>query len=305
MKIRFFPTIETLNIDYVHIERCPLCGGAGAEQSALTRVAYRFSSLSIPLPRQGVKLIKCQNCDLLYKDYMPTMSALSTVMQRAAEDEWKAKPGPHASLEQVLPFLYGGDVIDIGAAQGDLLRSLAPHARRLSAFDVVVYERCKAVVNGEYVISTFEAAPRWSGNPYDVVTAYDVFEHFLDAQAAVSNIVGFLRQGGYLIIETGDWRSVESLSRWYYCNLFEHQIFWSQKTIRHLCETTGLEQVRYERVSHKFRRNLSLAKRLAIVGFKAAGPMMGSITGIDARLLPPPQPNDHLFAVLRKAPRCH
>jgi SAM-dependent methyltransferase len=300
MKLRLFPTITSTEVDYMHVDRCPLCDGTGIETTQLTRRAYRFSTLSIPLPSQSVKLIACPNCDLLYKDHIPTVAGLTDVMERAAEDEWKEKPGLHPSLEQVLPFVRGSDVIDIGAAQGDLLRAVAPYASRRSAFDVVVYERCKGAVTGEYVVGTFENIPNWSGDCYDVVTAYDVFEHFLEARPAVANIAAFLRQGGHLLIETGDWRSVDDLDRWYYCNLFEHQIFWSHKAIDYLCNTAGMDKVKCDRVNHKFRRNVSTAKRAAIRLFRAAGFVLGPMTGIDARLLPPPAPNDHLFAVLRK-----
>lgn len=302
MKLRLFPRVTTVNVEYNHVGSCPLCGGKGTDQSALTRSDYRFGVLRIPLPEQGVALLKCENCDLLYKDRMPTANSVTSVMTQAAEDEWGPKPGPHPSLSQVLPYLHGGDVIDIGAAQGDLLRALAPYTRRRSAFDVVVYESCVSVVSGEYVIGTFENIPSWSGNPYDVVTAYDVFEHFLDARVAVANVVAFMREGGRLVIETGDWRSVDDLSQWYYCNLFEHQVFWSPRAIDYLCEMSKLERLQCDRVSHKFRRNISLAKRIAINIFRAGGSVLGPVTGIDARLLPPPAPNDHLFAVLRKRP---
>jgi hypothetical protein len=154
-------------------------------------------------------------------------------------------------------------------------------------------------VSGEYILSTFENTPEWSGDPYDVVTAFDVFEHFLDAATATRNILGFLKPHGYLIIETGDWRTAQDLNRWYYCNLFEHQIFWSQDSIEYWAATVGLKLVRYERVNHKGRRNASLMKRAAIQGFRAAGVVLSPITGIDARLVPPPRLRDHMFAVLQ------
>jgi hypothetical protein len=135
------------------------------------------------------------------------------------------------------------------------------------------------------------------------VTAFDIFEHFMDTARACRNILGFLKPGGKLIIETGDWRSVKDLSSWYYVNLFEHQVFWSRRSIEFLSNLAGLTIEECQRVNHKGRRGSSIVKRAALETFRALGFITGPVTGIDARLVPPPALKDHLFAVLRKDAR--
>jgi len=303
MKVRLFAGSDVRRIEYDAVDQCPLCGGPYEERARLSRTAYRFGGLEIPLP--SVALRACRNCDLLFKSAMPTQASLSEILSVAAENEWRPKRGPHPSIPQILPYLTGNrDVLDVGASNGDLLRGVAGHAGRISALDAVAYPSCRSIVNAEYIISTFEEAATWSNEPYDLVTAFDVFEHFLDARRATTNLLRFLRPGGHLIIETGDWRSVERLEDWYYCNLFEHQIFWSARSLEYLAHTHRLELVTCELVNHKGRRNMSRFKRTAVQVFRGVGrfngPLCARVTGIDPRLVAPPTLRDHLFAVLRR-----
>lgn len=292
MKLKLLPCLTTVSAQYTAVDHCPLCGSDGIPQGRLARDAYRFGLLRIPLPPQGVTLRNCMQCDLLWKDQIPTAESVSTVMQHAQE-EWKTH---RPALEAIQPYLVD-DLLDIGAAQGVLLDALRERCTRVSAFDIVRYEACQPT--GEYIFGQFEDDLRWSGVPYSVVTAFDVFEHFRDASLACRNILQFVRPGGHLIIETGDWHAVSNLHDWYYANLFEHQIFWSDFAIRYLAQRAGLAVVKYERVNHKARRDYSALKRMALRLFRGL-PLTDPLLGIDARLVPPPHLEDHLFAVLRK-----
>src|SRR3546814_17912205 len=80
------------------------------------------------------------------------------------------------------PIHWARSVLDIGASNGDLRAQLGGTADLLSALDVVEYPRCREIVDGrgEYIIGQLDAGVVWSGAPYDVVTAFDVFEHFFD-----------------------------------------------------------------------------------------------------------------------------
>src|SRR5690606_26620586 len=244
-----------LDIDYQEITCCPLCGQAGAERSVLRRPSYYFARFEIPLPRTGVALLECRHCSLLFKSATPTAESCDAVMLNGATDVWRPKTGEHPALPMMRPYMEGAEsFLDIGASNGDLLAQIG--ARRLSAMDIVQYAPCKAVIDGrgEYIIGQLEKGVTWSNQPYDVVTAFDVFEHFLEADSAVSNVLAFVKSGGYLVIETGDWRTVPDPGSWYYTNLFEHQIFWTRRTFEYLQERFPLAITQYSLVNHKGRR---------------------------------------------------
>lgn len=259
--------MKNVNIKYQSVDACPLCGGVGVERAKLGRPSYYFGSLCIPLPDAGVFLRECSECSLLYKSKVPDLDDFAEIMAAAANDVWRPKPGTHPALAWVLPYLQGQpkSILDIGASNGDLLAQLKPHASCVSALDVVAYPQCQAIVDKEYIIGEIEGRIVWSGEKYEIVTAFDILEHFLDARAAVDNIISLVKEGGKVIIETGDWTSCGSgLSDWYYVNLFEHQIFWNRRTFEYLCEKYGFVNCRYTLCPHKGRRNMGIAKRLAL-----------------------------------------
>ncbi len=304
MKTALFPRIRIRQADYDHIDRCPLCRGSGTVLATLARKAYRFGPVTVPLPAVGVRLMLCDTCDLLYKDRIPTSASLASVLNEAAEQYWQVKPGAHPRAAEVQRYMNGGSLLDIGASNGDLLRSV--QGSRLSAFDAVAYDACRQHVTGEYIISGFEHTDHWSGKPYDVVSAFDVFEHFLRAREAIGNIAAFLKPGAQLIVETGNWRSVEHPEDWYYTNLFEHQIFWSRTSLASL-SALGLELVRCDETRHKALLRFPLHKQIVVGALRAlrfvpgAPALVERATGVDPRLLALPRRADHVFAVLRAA----
>lgn len=309
MQLALFPKLKSRPINYSIWANCPLCGQAGSVKGALQRTHYRFGRSIIPLPSEGIALLECQSCTLLYKGAVPRPDSLAHILSEEAVNEWRSKSGDHPSIAQLIPFTSRETtaLLDIGASNGDLLRGMAPYCKRLSAFDAVPYPACKDVVNDEYIIGSFEEAAAWSGNPYDVVTAFDVFEHFLDPTAAIKNILNFVRPGGKLIIETGNWRAAQNnLTDWYYCNLVEHQIFWSKESFEYLCGMFNLELSAYDRVNHKYRRVMSKTKKLAISTYRQFGrsgwsrKTITSLLGVDPALLSPPDYVDHLFVVLTR-----
>lgn len=297
-----------LNIDYQEIAGCPLCGQAGTERSTLRRANYYFAQFEIPLPPRGVALLECRSCSLLFKSAVPTAEACDKVMLSGATDVWQPKTGEHPALPMMRPYISEArSFLDIGASNGDLLAQLGDRAERLSAMDVVEYARCKDVVSrrGEYILGQLEKGVTWSRQPYDIVTAFDVFEHFLDARSAVANLLAFVKTDGHLVIETGDWRTVPDQGRWYYTNLFEHQIFWTRDTFEYLSEQFPFSIEQYLHVNHKGRRSMGPPKRIALSAIVRLEPyawfrnaMLAA--GRDPGHFGAPRLVDHAFVVMKR-----
>ena len=299
---------QRLQIDYREVLTCPLCGQVGEERSALRRANYYFAQFEISLPSGGVSLLECRNCSMLFKSAVPTAEACDTVMSGGATDVWRPKSGEHPALSMMQPYLkQARSLLDIGASNGDLLFQLADRIERLSALDIVEYPKCKEITGtgGEYIIGQIDAGVNWSRDPYDVVTAFDVFEHFLNADCAVESVLDFVKIDGYLIIETGDWRTVPDQGDWYYTNLFEHQIFWTRETFEYLSARYPFSVIEYSLVNHKGRRAMRLSKRLALSTIVQLAPLslfrkaMLSV-GRDAGHFGAPGLVDHAFVVLNR-----
>jgi SAM-dependent methyltransferase len=299
----------TIAVDYVPVPQCPLCGSNGRRAGAIRRASYRFGNLDVAMPGAEAVLQVCASCALVWKDQMPTPQALGAILTAAAQDVWSDIGRDDPAAEWVRPYLTpGASLLDFGTGHGDLLRLLAPDAARRSAFDAIRYPPAAQWVSGEYLTGLFEAPlPDWSGEPYDVVTALDVFEHFLDPNAALANLVALLRPGGRLIVETGDWRHYcGNLDRWYYLHHFEHQLAWTRTTFDYAAARHGLTVIRYDQVDHKLRRTTPLVKAIKLeilhnaqfLPFGTA--LMQRIKSIDPREVSRPHERDHVFAVLEK-----
>jgi len=297
-------------IKYDVVKECPLCGSLSSKvKTKLSRPSYFFGDLEIPLPESGVFLLECSNCSLLFKSFIPNQEDFMRVMSLSAKKVWHPKKGVHPAVELIKPFFTSetNRVIDIGAANGELLAQLQSYSSCVSALDIVSFPTCVRIVNGEYIIGNIENKITWSGEGYDIVTAFDIFEHFFNPKNAMENISSLLLKNGKLIIETGDWTFFDGNHRsWYYTNLFEHQIFWNQRSIEYLSEKFGFIKLEYNSVQHKNMRNITLRKKillnlivkLTLIPWYSKA-MLSLGKGDPSRFVPP-NLNDHAFIVLKK-----
>lgn len=301
--------MKRLEIPFVTVSLCPLCGGRGIERASLLRTQYYFGRYAIPLPSSRVHLLACVNCQLLFKSEVPDAGAFGMIMASEAARVWRSKSGPHPAVPTILRYLPDRplDILDIGASNGDLLFQLGHLAGRLSALDIERFPRCQLVVTGEYILGEVEKPFVWSGLPYGLVTAFDVFEHFRDPCLAMRNILALTAPSGRIMIETGDWTTAaDYLGNWYYTNLFEHHVFWSRPTFEHVCANHSCRLLAYEIVEHKGRRALPLAKQavLAVLTLAARFPrcaaVVQAVCGRDPTLFGQPGARDHAFVVLDK-----
>lgn len=302
--------MSIIELEYERVRACPLCGSSSAAPvGKVTAAIYRFAGREITMPAGGVSLLRCDRCELLFKEQVPTAGALSHVMGLGATEVWKpsAEAHPLADLLRKETARGGNGVLDIGAANGDVLRALQADTPRRSAFDIVPYEACRPLVSDEYIIGQFEDVLEWSHRPYTLVTAFDVFEHFLHARVAVAAIAGFVEPGGHLVVETGDYEhAYPSIGRWYYTNLFEHTIFWNRTSIAFAAAENGLRVASLQDVNHKGRLALRGAKAGALElahllsRFGVTRELVRRVTGVDPGLLARPAKPDHMLVVLER-----
>ena len=302
--------MSMLNIDYQAVAACPLCAGTDIHTlERLARTSYTFGPIEIALPPGGIAILRCRTCALAFKDRIPTSQALGEVMGRAATEVWKPAKHEHPLRARLAQSVAGraGGIIDIGAANGDVLDAVADVAPRRSAFDIVSYPACAAKVTGEYVLGQFEEDFAWSGEPYALVTAFDVFEHFSNADAALARIVSFVAPDGELLLETGDYDAAfPSIGRWYYTALFEHTIFWNRASLEFAASKHGLVLHSFETVNHKGLVKFSPPKR-ALLGLIHVAARVGAVAQtvwrvgkIDIAHFAHPTRTDHMLVLLRR-----
>jgi hypothetical protein len=90
------------------------------------------------------------------------------------------------------------------------------------------------------------------GMKFDIITLWDVIEHFDDPRRALKLLVEYLVSDGLLVVRTPNLMSTESmlLGDYYYSFKFDHLCYFSPKSLSQMMESLGLKPVYVETVSH-------------------------------------------------------
>ncbi|MCW5604558.1 MAG: class I SAM-dependent methyltransferase [Burkholderiales bacterium] len=268
-----------IEAQWIAVDDCPACGAVGGTvRASIPDSHYVFGKERIPLPESGIPVVCCRICGLAYKSTVPAPAFLAELFGREGEATW-ADIHDFSTEAAILRHLRGGrafDLLDVGAADGSLLGACSGNdaTGRRSALDVMRYPGIDARLKGEFIEGFLDdASLTWSGEPYDVVTLFDVLEHLYRPRLAFENLQSLLKRGGLAFVETGDaasfWPQHFGISQWWYVRLIEHHVFWSRRSLERIAAAHGFEVISWERRRHKSRSSLvrpSLAVDLLKVG---------------------------------------
>ena len=245
--------------EWSKVSLCPGCGNSDfAWLGALEIRHYRFGVCQIDLPQAGIPIYGCERCGLSFKGVLPDRSFLTQLLHRHGNRVW-VDDYNFASERAIISSLISGgsvDLLDVGGGHGEWLRNMSDLPGRKSVLDVVNQRADLRVTAGEFIQGMADDPDLvWSGEPYDVVTAFDVFEHYYDPVQAMKNLAGFVKRGGYLVVETGNTGSAipsrYGLNRWWYCQLIDHHVFWNPTTIKQMGFEYGFQLVGLDCKRHK------------------------------------------------------
>jgi len=262
--------MDAIRPTWTAVAKCPACGEAQRRScGAIQERHYRFGAEKVPTPESGIQVYVCTGCALVYKSPVPDPAFLAGIFERQMGSKWLA-PQDYAAEIALLRQLCARqdfDLLDVGAAGGDLLAACAAAgvSGRRSALDVTRYPGLERSLQGEFIQGFLDNPTlAWSGAPYDVVTLFDVLEHLNHPFVAFSNLRTLVKPGGIVLIETGnaasDWPARFGVRRWWYARLIEHHVFWSQPSLEHSAAAHDMEILQWEEVRHKSRRQLGATK---------------------------------------------
>lgn len=250
--------------DWRTFSLCPCCGSEqAAARFRLPDHCYPFGSERIAFPEQGIAAVECGDCGLFYKSAVPTPALLAGIFRRQAHGKW-ALSYDFRREAALLRRLNGGprfDLLDIGAANGELLAACGKLDGRRSALDVMRYAGIERHLTGEFIEGFLDnPLAAWSGEPYDIVTMFDILEHLYNPEVAFENLRSLLRKGGLAFIETGNstsfWPRRIGIHHWWYVRLLEHHVFWSRRSLEQIAARHGFRMVYWREVRHKSKRRL-------------------------------------------------
>lgn len=299
---------------WMFVDQCPACGSQiHLRASPLSAKEYVFDRENIPLPDNGISVAECANCRLVYKTVVPSTHFLAEVFTRHAGTVWNSPYEFNSEVEKIKQLLpQGFDLLDIGPSDGGLLKACSMCEGRRSGLDIVKQPGLDECLRGEFINGLIEDSNlAWSGDPYDIVSLFDVFEHLYRPENAFANLVAFVKAGGYLIIETGDTESFlpkrHGIHEWWYANLFEHYVFWNRLSIRAMAEKYGFKVISMQSKRHKQLASVSLARQIfslvKSIAYEVSPKVYKWLMANTGRpTLQPwnPLSKDHLFVVLQR-----
>ncbi|MEN9563418.1 MAG: hypothetical protein RIR73_1662 [Chloroflexota bacterium] len=216
---------------------CPICG-----PSAQAVLRYNFDPYNV---------VACSTCGLnylsprltqeailkLYKDeayYNSNISGQGYDEYMEISDNW-VKTFTRR-LKQVAPYKSSGKALDIGCGPGYFLtaaQKLGFDVYGLDPSDYIVAQAQKTW--GDKVQLGLIESANYAPESFDLVVAFDTFEHIYEPKKFLSAIHKVLKPGGVLAITTPDPTSTLSKisgKNWVSYKLPEHVFYWSPETIR-------------------------------------------------------------------------
>ncbi len=256
---------------WFNVTKCPACSCSDVIDKGLLVSDYYFFGEDevIALPPEGIGIAECKNCRLFFKTTLPTPYFLTEVITRQAGKVWNDDYNLIFEKKFIEKFIDGinFDLLDVGPSNGALLNAFSDSQGRRSGLDIVQHPGLEKHLSGEFIQGLLdEESLNWSEKPYDVITLYDVFEHFYNPNFAFINLNKLLKRKGIFVLETGNAERYYSknfgLNQWWYTNLFEHHIFLQPKSILYYAKKYGFKILYMKNVRHKSWRYKSLISKI-------------------------------------------
>jgi SAM-dependent methyltransferase len=192
---------------------CPVCGKRQAE--ILTTMRYAVPE-GFPLPAES-DIVSCLDCGMVYADTSGSQADYDRYYTDFANYETPDGSGSGVKEDDARRLEENADwlaarigakdarIIDIGCAQGGLLKALSQREfSSLSGIDPSA--RCVELVRAAGFSAWqghFGCLPA-DGGRYDFIMATQVLEHVLDTQEAISAVRRLCAPGGKIYIEVPD-----------------------------------------------------------------------------------------------------
>jgi SAM-dependent methyltransferase len=243
-------------------ERCPSCGGTGAQEwlRAPDRLHGRQDEYT---------LVRCPACSLVWLSSPPKPEEMHLHYTDAYHKLISAGGlnSPHrwrARKAALTPHRSSGALLDLGCSSGTFLEFMKGEPWRLYGIEMsaegarTAEERSGAKV---FVGDILDA--QFPPESFDVITCFDVFEHLYEPWKVMVHVSEWLKPGGIFYVLVPNVDSAEARvfgSYWHGLELPRHLFHYSPASLKFLAQSAGLREVSLET-----RRNPAVGTSLRYV----------------------------------------
>jgi SAM-dependent methyltransferase len=225
------------------IERCPACG-----DSASTKVMLGSHALR-----------RCVGCSLVYAPEYADPSEVYVDGYLVGGTDFGLDV-THPAFQEFLAYAaevrmdlieratgVKGSLLDVGCGTGEVLAVAQRRGWKVAGADPV--EQSAVFAREQRGLDVRPTTLEESGFPegsFDVVSAFHVVEHMIDALSLLKTMSRWARPGGYVVVEVPNWSSMHRVSHgqgWNGLRPLEHLGHYSPSTMRATMRRAGLEPV--------------------------------------------------------------
>lgn len=138
-----------------------------------------------------------------------------------------------------------GRLLDIGCGDGVFAKAMASHGWIVTGVDPALPDACDLQQLEHIQLRRELNEPVNENNLFDVVTLMDVIEHVDDPVGFLQYAISFVRPGGYLVIETGNYQStarIVNADNWWNYQL-DHRWYFAPPQLRNLLSMLGMNNI--------------------------------------------------------------
>ncbi len=137
-------------------------------------------------------------------------------------------------------------MMDIGAGAGIFAELAAQKGWSVTAVDPAIEPgRLKKNSRIKVIKGTISQIPK--GERFDIITLWDVIEHVTNPKKLICEAGLFLRKGGWLVLETGNYKSGDrvkaGINHWIY--QLDHRWYFSPESLEQLLTETGFSDFKF------------------------------------------------------------
>lgn len=148
-------------------------------------------------------------------------------------------------IKEIKQYKNGGKLLDVGSSYGFYLKTFKFAGYKVTGIELsnraVLYSRNILKLNT--IKDNFEKHI-FKYIKFDVITLFDVIEHFSDPQKSITKIKKILKKDGIIVIQTPNYDSLISKitsSRWYWLLVPQHLFLYSIKTLKFFLKNNGFK----------------------------------------------------------------
>jgi 2-polyprenyl-3-methyl-5-hydroxy-6-metoxy-1,4-benzoquinol methylase len=198
------------------------------------------------------KIWRCVNCGFVFQEPTFTENELNSAYKGGTDEIYfeQFKEREHLferCLDRIHQFSKPpGKMLDIGCNAGIFLNTARRMGWKTEGIEPSSWAARVARERFELKVKTgvFEKA-RYKSESYDIITSWDVLEHFVDPVAVLDKIYKLLKKDGTLVISTIDidsWFSKLLGPHWPWL-IRVHLWYFNSETFRRMVENSGFEVI--------------------------------------------------------------